>query len=303
MASSLLLLICLCLIAGSAIDTGNVCIVRAAGDLVAGKPAIALGCLITLVFASAVFYLDTRMGWQQRTAIWAYPGVATIAGAVLFALGALVNGACAVGTIGRLARGDIGYAATLAGALAVGLIVRHTDVATHTPDQVAKSSLVWLVIIAAVSLPPVIAFRRHLRWQGVLSYAVLGLAAAVLTNLQGDWTWLSLMQEVRSGLPVGIMAAACVVAVVTGATLTALFRHRFRLIRPDPAVMLREALGGALMAAGTLMIPGANDALLIYGIPSGSPHAVAAYAVIFVLMILLLRISPLVRRWGYWRRA
>ena len=43
---------------------------------------------------------------------------------------------------------------------------------------------------------------------------------------------------------------ACLVAVLVGATATALFRHRFRLIRPDPRVMVREAVGGAVISGG-----------------------------------------------------
>jgi hypothetical protein len=39
----LLLSVLLCLIAGSAIDTGTICIVRAVNEAIAGKPALVLG--------------------------------------------------------------------------------------------------------------------------------------------------------------------------------------------------------------------------------------------------------------------
>ena len=142
--------------------------------------------------------------------------------------------------------------------------------------------------------------RRHLSAGRLLSFAVLGTVAAVLTNLQGDWTWLSLVQQFRSGLPVDLIAVLCFAAVIAGATVTAVLRHHFRFVVPDPRVMLREAAGGALMVCGALLIPGGNDSLLVYGLPSGSPHALAGYVVMFGLMVVLLRITPLFRRWAIW---
>ena len=39
------------------------------------------------------------------------------------------------------------------------------------------------------------------------------------------------------------------------------------------------------MAAGASLIPGANDALSVYSVPSGSPHAVAGYLTIAAVML------------------
>ena len=119
----------------------------------------------------------------------------------------------------------------------------------------------------------------------------LGFTAAVITDWQGNWTWLSVLQQIQSGLPVEYSALACIAAVIIGAALTAAFRRKFRLIRPDPKAMLREAAGGALMAAGAILIPGANDALSVYLVPSGSPHAVVGYAVMFAAMVLVSKLS------------
>ena len=168
-----------------------------------------------------------------------------------------------------------------------------------TPS-VMPTGLTWLLIILAVTAVLMVLFRRHLRPSRLGSYAVLGVVAAIVTNLQGDWTWLSLMQEIRAGSPIQYSALACVAAVLVGATLTAVSRRRFKFVRPDPKVMLREATGGGLMAAGAILIPGGNDSLLVYGVPSGSPNALAAYFVMFALMLAVLRIDPVFRRWAGW---
>ena len=111
----MLLSVLLCLIAGSAIDTGSICVVRAVNDGMAGKPALAIGCLVTLLCAALVFTLDRSLHWNLRSPPWAWPTARILGGAALFAAGAVLNGACAVGTLTRLCRGDIGYLTTMSG--------------------------------------------------------------------------------------------------------------------------------------------------------------------------------------------
>jgi hypothetical protein len=300
MTSLVLLSILLCLIAGSAIDTGSICVVRAVNDGVAGKPALALGCLVTLLCAGLVFYLDSSLSWTIRSPPWAWPTLHIIGGAILFAVGAVLNGACAVGTVTRLCRGDVGYLATLVGALIATLLVPRTLLPLTPPGVPVNGGLAWFAVITLFAVPPLLILRGHLTGRILLSYAALGMIAAALANLQGDWTWLRLFQEFHAGLPIRLEIVACLAAVLIGATATALFRRRFRLIRPDPRAMLREAVGGGMMAAGAILIPGGNDLLLVYSVPSGSPHAVAAYAVIVAVMLLSLRMSRMARRWVVW---
>lgn len=44
--------------------------------------------------------------------------------------------------------------------------------------------------------------------------------------------------------------------------------------------------GGMLMSGAAAVIPGGNDIMLIYGLPSLAPHAVAAYAVMMATLVL-----------------
>src|SRR3954452_24266997 len=69
---------------------------------------------------------------------------------------------------------------------------------------------------------------------------------------------------------------------------------------PDPWTMAREAISGGMMAIGAVLIPGGNDALLVYGLPSGSPHAIVSYIIILTLLALLLWSVGRVRRWLVW---
>ena len=289
--------IVLCLIAGSAIDKGNICLVRAAGSLSAGKPAKAVGILLITTCAALIFYLNSEFGLHRRAPLWFLPTLATFAGAVLFALGALLNDACAVGTLGRLARGDIGHIATFAGAAAVGFLLPRAEVPHAMPDlALLGGGWPWLLAILAFTLLVLVLCRRHLGGADIRSFIVLGFVAAVVTDWQGNWTWLGLLQQAAAGVPPGYAGVACLAAVIGGAVIGALWRGRFRLVRPDPKAMAREFAGGGLMASGAALIPGANDALSVYFVPGGSPHAVAAYGVMFVVMLAVMRARAILFR-------
>lgn len=295
-----LLSILLCLIAGNAIDTSNICVVRAAGDLVSGRPAVTVSVMFCAACAAVVFYLTTLLGLHRAPPPWAYPTLLTLGGAAVFASGALLNGACAIGTLGRLARGDVGYAATLVGGTAVAFLLPRAQPASQTPDVPIMSGLTWLLLMAAVAAAALLLARRHVRLDRLPAYATLGVTAAVINNWQGDWTWTGVMQTLRVGMPAPWAIILCLTAVMIGAAVTALYRHHFRYVPPDPRVMAREAAGGGLMAVGSLMIPGGSDSLLAFGVPSGSPHAVAAYVVMFAIIAGVLHFAPFFRRWSVW---
>src|SRR3954447_12912849 len=120
--------------------------------------------------------------------------------------------------------------------------------------------------------------------------------------------WLATSSARLSGMavrmaphvPLHLEVVGGIGAILLGATAMALFRGHFRLIRPDPWTMAREAIGGGMMAIGAVLIPGGNDALLVYGLPSGSPHAIVSYIIILTLLALLLWSVGRVRRWLVW---
>jgi toxin CptA len=64
---------------------------------------------------------------------------------------------------------------------------------------------------------------------------------------------------------------------------------------------LRSVAGGALMAAGSLLIPGSNDALVLIGLPLLHPHAWLAFAVMCLVIAAAMRLArgfdlPAIRR-------
>ena len=100
------------------------------------------------------------------------------------------------------------------------------------PGEAQAMGLEWLTIIALVVLVPMLMLHQHISGRVILSYTVMGVIAAVLTNLRGDWTWLRLFQTIQAGVPVRIEIIATLGAILVGATSMALFRGHFKFIRP-----------------------------------------------------------------------
>ena len=285
MAGSAWLIILLCLVAGSAIEKSNVCLVRGTARLVSGKVEMAVGILLITASASIVYYAATKLGLHHNPAGWSLPAGRTIAGAVLFALGSLLNGACAVGTVGRIARGDLGHFATFAGAFLIAWLLPGGWAGHHLAGTPPMDGGGWLVAVLALSAGVLWASRRRIHLARMMPYAALGSVAVIITDWRGNWTWTSLLQQFHSGVPIEFLAVLCFAAVLAGGAVTACFSGDFKLVRPNPAVMAREMAGGGLMVAGAIIIPGANDALSVYGVPSGSPDFVMAYVLMFFVML------------------
>jgi hypothetical protein len=278
-----------CLVLGAAIETSDACLCRASANLTTGKPAMAIGLLFVTAVASVVFYVSSAFDWHRQPLAWSMPTGLTVLGAAMFALGTVLNDACTVGTIGRLARGDVGHLATFAGALTVAWLLPRHPVAAVSADPPPMHGLPWLGIVLACVAAFMILGRRHLPSMRLGSYLLIGLMGAIISDWEGNATWLGVFQNLQGSLHLAPLAFAGIAAIVAGAAVTAIIRRLFRFVRPDPLTMLREFAGGGLMVGGTILIPGGNFTLSVYGVPSGDLNAVTGYVLMFAFILLMLR--------------
>jgi hypothetical protein len=116
---------------------------------------------------------------------------------------------------------------------------------------------------------------------------LIGISGTVIFLLIGSPGYTVTLQSLVQGLAGnGALPAATrwilLLAVLAGMFLSTWQRGSFRLDWRPQWSWLRNIAGGALMGLGTALLPGGNDALVLYGIPSLSPHALPAYAALLV---------------------
>ncbi len=293
---SLFMVILLAGIVGFVNQYGGTCTVAAVSDAVNRKP----GRLIALAEAGLWAF---AIGFVLKMAGWTLPPVAdfpvtanTIVGGVLLGLGAWLNKACLFGTLVQLGRRNPNYVFTLMG-LYVGFLA-HAELFAGSLE-VARSYQPGSAVMLVVGLMFAASLLSH-AWRiiqmnrngslaaefGNREALVIHAVAFTLTaGIAGAWTYSELMSRYvhGNGRP-DWMHLLIVAALLIGALLAG------RRSAQSETVSLAKAMlcfiGGAMMAAGSALVPGGNDLLILYGAPLLQWHAIVAIAVMLVTMVI-----------------
>ena len=118
---------------------------------------------------------------------------------------------------------------------------------------------------------------------------VIGLVGAFVGALHQPWPWMPALRYIGTS---DWLTAMGLTGLIAGSIASGMFEGRFRLGVPGLAALRDRFTGGLLMGAGSTLIPGGNDSLVLQGIPSGSPSAFLAYAILLATIIALLKIVP-----------
>jgi uncharacterized membrane protein YedE/YeeE len=318
---ALILACVLAALLGFAAHRASVCTVRAVAEVISSRTghmlaSIGKSALWVIAVTIPVILLMPSAGANLTG--WPLSGGAAVGGFV-FGVGAAINGGCAFSTMARLIDGEGGMLVAII-ALAFGILCFVTLVDWHwlerpVPTPALASSLsAWaLIMVLAVLLwsvyealrlwrarPAGTQFRDlALAPQYRLSSAamLIGLASAVIFLIYGSASYTVAVQQLIEGLdstrgfPV-TERWALLLALMVGMLLSTVQRGSFRMDWWPRWMWLRNVCGGLLMGLGVALTPGGNDALVLYGIPSLSPHALPA----FLTMALGIALGLLVMR-------
>lgn len=300
---------------GFAIGRGDICAVAAVNYWINHNRASYLRAFIVATASAGLILLPSA---------WVFPDVVSlsytyqlswmtfIAGA-LFGLGAFLNGACVFGTIAHLSKGEINYIGTIAGmfigALLAPLVASRTDgyyfVELSKPSTL--SLFVWLVFVGIVFHE--LALKHYLIksgnfisssnriWNPTLSMSVIGITGGLLYAIIGNWGYLTVLSHgaaklVNPYMPdVTLQVFTATAALIFGAIVAAWKTHRLKIQKPCFLLFFRKLVGGLFISFSAIVIPGGNDALLLYGIPSLAPHAFIAYFIMLSALAVLLKID------------
>ncbi len=222
------------------------------------------------------------------------------AGGAIIAVGAWLNGRCAMGTIAGLGSGDLCRVGTILGYL-FGASVAH-GVVPALPAGPAISPLAILpsaaVAVGALSVAAVAIWliRRSPPEKGVWpldrSMPLIGLVNGGLMLASAGWAWTALVGDVAMGHWMGTAGrAGLFIVLVAGAVAGGFASGSFAIRRGTARQWALALAGGALMGLGTIIVPGGNDTMLMIGLPLLIPNLVMGYAVLYAMLFLLVRIE------------
>jgi uncharacterized membrane protein YedE/YeeE len=313
LAQAIPLLICglFAALLGFAAHRASICTVRAVAEVISARTAFMLASIgksalwvvaLTIPFLWLVPAAASGIGGWPLTA-------SALAGGFLFGLGAALNGGCAYSTMTRLMDGEVRMALSIGGfALGIFTFLALVDVkwlARPQPTPALLTSVLTFATVLSLALLAWAIYELPRIWrkrpkrtslkhmvlapQYRLSTAALliGISSSVIFLLIGSPGYtITLQNFVQATVGSGAFPAASrgilLFAVLAGMLASTLQRGSFRFEWRPQLSWLRNIVGGTLMGLGTAMLPGGNDALILYAIPSFSPHALPAYAALII---------------------
>jgi hypothetical protein len=304
--AALLLAGVLAAILGFAAHRASICTVRAVAEIMSsGTAHILLGIGKSVLWVSAITVPVFLLMPSASAGLSGWPLTGTaLLGGLVFGVGAAVNGACAYSTLARLADGEGGMLVAAA-AFALGILLYLMVAAAGLIDRPAPTPalvgmLGWSLRVGAALLVPWGIYEVVRLWRtrpaGLAAHALvlapqyrlssaamlIGVAGAAIFLIYGSTSYTVTVQQVVEGLRDARSFPATerwllLLAILAGMLFSTLQRGSFRLdLRPRP-IWLRHLCGGLMMGMGVALTPGGNDALVLYGIPSLSPHALPAF--------------------------
>ncbi len=307
-------------------DRTSICTVKAVEEMFTTRRAFML-----LSFAKIVLWVTgvtIWLGWWIGAARPApisfgitWPGVF---GGVVFGIGAVCNGGCALSTLTRLGNGNLGMVVTLSG-FAVGVtIFELIRFSTGGIGIVRVGPLFELNYVPAIvfSLALTLWMTWELvrlwrtapsgRWATLLlsprfrlstAAAVIGVSNGILYTFLGTWSYTHTLRSsveqmiVPADVGAGQVSAAMLwwlfLALLAGVIVSSVLSRRFVLDWRALAGWQGFLWGGVLMGVGAALVPGGNDVLLLNAIPGLSPHALPAY----LAMLAGIAIALIVMKW------
>lgn len=231
------------------------------------------------------------------------PSLLIFVGGLLFGVGAALNGACVFGTLTKIVSGDTSYLFVLPGLWLGALLLGLTGLSVQ-PHIIANPALATFslgpALLWALALGLLVLLGRLFVRKGKASKAgsmvAIGAVGGLLYTIHPAWNYsvaihnfaqtiLAAPQHMADGLLPWLVGAACL-----GGVSSTVAAGTFKLKAPSLRGALGALLGGCLMAFGLVMIPGGNDGLILFLLPSLIGSGALAYMAmnIGILAVLLL---------------
>jgi len=278
---------------GFAIQRGGTCLVAAIDEVVSKRRAnrlLALGEASLLVAAGMVAaqLLGILPMAPRAFAITGW----TVLGGMVMGLGAYVAGACVFGAIARIGNGEpayflvpLGFFLGCIAALRLGMDRLPHAVAAHSPvlaDALIFAGPLLLLLSWRLGRIAYFARRRELLshvWSPHVATGVIGVTFVILFCAVGAWNYTDYLAEAARHMGSRLSdRGLLLLALFGGALLGGWTAGRIKPVRPTVAAIARCLAGGIMLGLGGSLVPGANDGLILLGLPLLYPHSWVAFA-------------------------
>ncbi len=292
---------------GYASQRAGVCMVRAMREVIDKRRVHRLaGSTLAASSAMVVMGLAEWLGANPFiTILGSAPDLLSVAGGVLFGLGSILAGNCAIGVLSGLTRGELWNAGAIAAMFFAALILgpKMSSAALMLPPRAPVASPLTGHVALALTLGGTMGaaaatyiYRRigwHRPkggWSPLVAMGVVGTASGLLFALDRQWVYTSRIAEIAYGRSWTLGALFGLVALIGGMTCATVIGGTFRLRAGRGRQWLWAGIGGLLMGAGATLVPGGNDAMLFTGVPLLLPNMLAGYASFAATLALALLI-------------
>lgn len=303
----------LAFIVGFALQRGNVCSVLAARQIVwSGRWSRLHGLLLASACGFVVLMPLVWLGIGPfKLSLQVMPGLVTVAAGVLYAVGCYIFGACIFGVCSRAPSGHISFLFAIP-AMAIGATLGQKSgiapgKAAMEPTMMATMNLplalLWgaaLIWLGWAGFRLIAAHKRagititglisQARWRSTMAAMVIGLLGSLLFATDSAWFYpaaakrLTLyIADMSPVFPTDSVIGAG--AVFLGAFVAARYKGRFVMRRPYAIPTFQAIVGGLVVGFAWALIPGGNDSMVLFMMPSLALNGIVAYAAMFVTLI------------------
>lgn len=286
----------------------GVCMVRAVREVIERRRVHRLaGFALAAGSAMMVMAFAELLGAQPfETILGSPPDPFAVAGGVLFGLGSLMVGNCAIGVLAALTNGEVSRSAAIAAMFAAAVLLGPdmsraalllpprgllaSGLAGHVPLALGLGATIALA--AGAYIHGRIGWKRPKGgWSPLIAMSVVGAASGTLFALDRQWVYTSRIAEIaHGGMPSAPGALAGFPVLVGGMLAATLIGGTFRWQGGTLREWLRAFSGGLLMGLGATLVPGGNDAMLFTGVPLLLPNLLAGYAAFAATLLVALMI-------------
>lgn len=305
---SLFATIALLFLIGYSSQRSGVCMVRAVREVIERQRVHRLaGFMLAAASAMVVMGLAEWLGAAPfMTILGTAPNLLAIAGGVVFGLGSLLAGHCAMGLLASLTNGELWRSASIATMIVAALLLgpSMSSAALMLPAlPPAPSPLTGhpglaltvggiMAVVASTYIYRRIGWRRPRGgWSPLIAMGLIGAASGALFALDRQWVYTSRIAELAYGQGSAAPSALIgVAALIAGMIIAAMAGGTFRLTLGPTHQWLRAGAGGLLMGVGATLVPGGNDAMLFTGVPLLLPNLLIGYAAFAATLYIALRV-------------